>query len=207
MEPTLDIPPAWDWSVDQIVQHRWRKILVLGAVDRGKSTYCRFLARRCLETGRRVALVDTDVGQKDIGPPATLTLGYPEVAQSLAEVSAVAWYFIGATSPAGHLLPMIVGVRQLVDAAQAAYVIVNTTGFVTGPGYALKSYKIEAVRPDVIVALEHGHELRPLLQAYRHYRILRLPASAYATPKTVEQRRAARERTFGTYFATALTVE
>ena len=82
----LDIPPAWDWSADQIVQHRWRKILVLGGVDRGKSTYCRFLTRRCLETGQRVAVVDTDVGQKDIGPPATLTLGYPEVAQALAEV-------------------------------------------------------------------------------------------------------------------------
>ena len=142
MEPTLDIPPAWDWSADQIVRHKWRKILVLGGVDRGKSTYCRFLTRRCLETGQRVAVVDTDVGQKDIGPPATLTLGYPEVAQSLAEVPPVAWYFLGATSPAGHLLPMIVGVRQLVDTARAAYVIINTTGFVTGPGRVLKSYKM-----------------------------------------------------------------
>jgi polynucleotide 5'-hydroxyl-kinase GRC3/NOL9 len=102
---------------------------------------------------------------------------------------------------------MIVGVRQLLDTARAAYIIINTTGFVTGPGRVLKGYKIETVRPDVIVALEHGHELRGLLRAYRHYRILRLPASAYATPKTFEQRRAARERAFGAYFATASTVE
>ena len=207
MEPTLDIPPAWDWSAGQIVQHKWRKILVLGAVDRGKSTYCRFLTRRCLEAGRRVAVVDTDVGQKDIGPPATLTLGYPQAAQSLAEVQPVAWYFIGATSPAGHLLPMTVGVRQLVDAARATCIIINTTGFVSGPGRVLKSYKIEAIQPDVIVALEHGRELRGLLHAYRHYRMLRLPASAYATTKTPEQRRAARTRAFGTYFAAAPTVE
>ena len=99
--------------------------------------------------------------------------------------------------PGGHVLPMIVGVRQLVDAARAAHIIINTTGFVTGPGRVLKSYKIEAVRPDVIVALENGRELRTLLQAYRHYRILRLPARAYATSKTFEQRRAARERAFG----------
>jgi polynucleotide 5'-hydroxyl-kinase GRC3/NOL9 len=102
---------------------------------------------------------------------------------------------------------MIVGVRQLVDAAQADYIIINTTGFVTGPGRVLKNYKIEAVRPDVIVALEHSRELRPLLQAYRHYRILRLSASAYAVTKTVEQRRTARERAFGKYFAAASTVE
>src|SRR5215831_8902578 len=207
MDPPIDIPPPGEWSASQSVQHRWRKVLVVGAVDRGKSTYCAFLSRRCLETGQRVAVVDTDVGQKDMGPPATLTLGYPEVAQSLAEVPPVAWYFLGATSPAGHLLPMIVGVRQLLDTARASYIIINTTGFVTGPGRVLKGYKIEAVRPDVIVALEHGRELRALLQAYRHYRILRVPASAYATPKTTEQRRAARERAFGTYFATASTVE
>ena len=207
MEPTCDIPPAWAWSAGQIVQHKWRKVLVLGAVDRGKSTYCRFLTRCCLEAGQRVAVVDTDVGQKDIGPPATLTLGYPEAAQSPTEVQPVAWYFIGATSPAGHLLPMTVGTRHLVDAARAACIIINTTGFVSGPGRVLKSYKIEAVQPDVIVALEHGRELRALLHAYRHYRLLRLPASAYAATKTPEQRRAARERAFGRYFATASTVE
>ena len=76
--------------------------------------------------GQRVAVVDTDVGQKDIGPPATLTLGYPEMAQSLAEAPLVAWYFLGPTSRAGHLLPMIVGSPG--DAARAAaYIIINTT--------------------------------------------------------------------------------
>lgn len=204
---TIDIPPAWEWSASQIVQHRWRKVLVIGAVDRGKSTYCGFLSRRCLEAGLRVAVIDADVGQKDIGPPATLTLGYPEATQSLAEVPPVAWYFIGATSPAGHLLPMAVGLRQLLDRTRAACIIMNTTGFIHGPGRVLKGYKIEAVQPDVIVALEHGRELRALLQAYRHYRIVRLPPSAYATTKSPEQRRARRERAFGAYFATAHTVE
>lgn len=207
MDQTLDIPPAWEWSAGQIVQHKWRKVLVLGAVDRGKSTYCGFLSRRCLEAGLRVAVIDADVGQKDIGPPATLTLGYPEAAQSLAQVPPVAWYFIGATTPAGHLLPMTVGLRQLVDSTRAACIIINTTGFIHGPGRVLKGYKIEAVQPDVIVALEQGRELRALLQAYRHYRILRVPPSASATTKTPEQRRATRARGFGAYFATAHTVE
>ena len=207
MDSTIDIPLAWEWSARQIVQHKWRKVLVLGAVDRGKSTYCGFLSRRCLEAGLRVAVIDTDVGQKDIGPPATLTLGYPEATRSLREVPPVAWYFIGATTPVGHLLPMTVGLRQLVDSTRAACLIINTTGFIHGPGRVLKGYKIETVQPDVIVALEQGGELRALVQAYRHYRILRLPPSAYATVKTPEQRRATRERAFGAYFAMAHTVE
>ncbi len=203
MPPGLDIPPAWERSAERIVQQRWRKVLVLGAVDRGKSTYCHYLSQRCLEAGRRVALIDTDVGQKDLGPPASLTLGYPEREQPLAALRPAAWYFIGATTPARHLLPMAVGLRQLLDVARALCVIINTTGFVHGPGRILKGFKIETVQPDVIIALERGQELRALLHPYRHYRIMRLQPSPLATPKTSLQRAAARARAFGAYFAAA----
>lgn len=207
LEPPLDIPPAWERSAEQIVRHRWRIILVLGAADRGKSTYCRFLTERCLAAGWRVALLDTDVGQKTIGPPASLTLGYPQPDHALASTPPAAWYFIGATNPVGHFLPIVVGVRHLREVARAACIIVNTTGLVHGAGRVLKSYKIEAVQPDVIVAIEHGHELQALLHAYRHYHILSLPPSAHARIKTSAQRRTARAHAFGTYFATASTVE
>jgi polynucleotide 5'-hydroxyl-kinase GRC3/NOL9 len=202
----MDIPAAWEWSADEIVTHKWRKVLVLGEVDRGKSTYCHFLSQRLLTAGLRVAVVDADVGQKDIGPPASITLGYPAPGRPLTAVTLAATYFVGAVSPVGHLLPMVVGTRQLVDAARGVCVIVNTTGFVHGVGRVLKGYKIEALQPDVIVALAQGAELQPLLRAYRHVRTLRLPASARATVKTPEQRRAARERAFCHYFQHATEV-
>jgi polynucleotide 5'-hydroxyl-kinase GRC3/NOL9 len=197
----LDVPASWEWSAAAIVQHRWRKVLVIGAVDRGKSTYCRFLSRYLLAAGWRVALVDADVGQKDIGPPAAITLGYPEA--SGAPVQPVAWYFVGAVSPVGHLLPMVIGTRRLVDAAQGECILINTTGLVQGVGRILKGYKIEAIQPDVVVAIEQGVELRPITGAYRNYRTLRLQPSASAIPKTSEQRREARERAFRTYFQAA----
>jgi polynucleotide 5'-hydroxyl-kinase GRC3/NOL9 len=199
----IDIPASWEWSAAEIAQHRWRKVLVLGDIDRGKSTYCRFLSHRLLAAGGRVALVDADVGQKDIGPPATITLGYPEAASALSAVPPVAWYFVGAVTPVGHLLPMVIGVRQLVDAAQAAFVLINTTGFMHGVGRVLKGYKIEAIQPDVIVALEQDAELQPFLKAYRNYRTLRIRASARTQMKTPEQRREARERAFWRYFQSA----
>src|SRR5512139_1849639 len=68
----LDIPAAWARSADTILRNRWRTILVLGATDRGKSTYCAVLGARLSHARRRVALVDADVGQKDVGPPATI---------------------------------------------------------------------------------------------------------------------------------------
>lgn len=205
--PPLDIPSAWAQSAAEILQRRWHTILVLGAADRGKSSYCRFLVHHCLTAGQRVALLDADVGQKAIGPPATLTLGYPQPEQLLDAVPPAAWYFVGATTPVGHLLPVIVGVRHLLDTARATYRIVNTTGFVQGVGRVLKSYKIEAVQPDVIIALEHGRELRALLQPYQHCRILYLPTSAQAAVKHPAQRQAARQRAFGAYFTAARPVE
>jgi polynucleotide 5'-hydroxyl-kinase GRC3/NOL9 len=199
--PAIDIPEDWERSAALILQHRWRVILVLGAMDRGKSTYCRFVSRQLLVAGATVAFVDADVGQKDLGPPAALTLGYLDAAHPAAPLSPAAWYFVGATTPARHLLPVVLGTQRLVASARAAYVVINTTGFVHGVGRILKSYKIDAVRPDVIIALERGRELAALLTAYRHYRILRLPPSPRATEKSPQQRREARERAFGSYFA------
>ena len=202
----MDIPVAWEQSATQIVQHKWRKVLVLGGIDRGKSTYCRFLSQRCLEAGIRVAVIDADVGQKDIGPPTTLTLGYPQADVPWTQIRPAAMYFVGATSPVGHLLPMIVGLRHLLDAARASAVIINTTGLIHDVGRVLKSYKIEAVQPDVIVAIEQGRELTAITRAYRHYRLLRIPPSLRAVSKTSQQRKEARERAFGAYFASAREV-
>jgi polynucleotide 5'-hydroxyl-kinase GRC3/NOL9 len=199
----LDIPAAWEWSAAQIARQRWRKILVLGDVDCGKSTYCRFLSDYLMATGVRVAIVDADVGQKAIGPPATITLGYPQETPTSAVIEPVAWYFVGTVTPVGHLLPMVLGTRQLVEAARAPYVLINTTGFIHGVGQVLKSYKIEAIQPDVVVTIEHNHELQALRNAYRNYRILRIRPSPQARIKTPEQRRAAREQAFGRYFQSA----
>lgn len=197
----LDIPASWAWSAAQIQRQRWRKILVLGATDRGKSTYCHYLSQTLLATGERVAVVDADVGQKDIGPPATITLGYPKLGHALQQIQPSAWYFVGAVSIVGHLLPAVLGTCQTVDVADAARVIINTTGFVEGIGRVLKGYKIEALQPDVIVAIARGQELRSVLQPYRHWRTLRLTPSPRAVRKTPPQRQARRADLFADYFA------
>lgn len=130
----IDVPSSWAWSATQIQRQKWRKILVLGATDRGKSTYCHYLSQTLLAVGERVAVVDADVGQKDIGPPAAITLGYPKRDHDLQQIPPSAWYFVGAVSLVGHLLPSVVGMRQMVDTADAPRVIINTTGFVEGIG-------------------------------------------------------------------------
>ena len=199
----LDIPPAWTLSVENILQHRWRKILVLGATDRGKSTYCNLLAIKILSAGFRVAFVDADVGQKDVGPPATISLAYVKSEKGLTDAQIAGLYFAGAVSPAGHFLPIVVGTRRLVDMAQADHVIVDTTGLIHRAGSVLKSFQIDSIRPDAIIAIEKRNELETILNAYSHLNILRLSPSRAARSKSPKERKLLREKSFGNYFSGA----
>lgn len=199
----LDIPAEWEASAQEIIENKLQKILIVGATDRGKSTFIGFLSRNLREAKFQTAVVDADVGQKDIGPPSTITLGYPEGQADLSKVRPERFYFVGDVTPAGHLVPMVVGTQLLVKAAEAPFIIIDTTGLVHGIGRLLKGYKIEAVRPDVIVAIQKEGEIEPILRAHRNRRIIRLGPSPQAKPKTVDDRRQARERAFRRYFESA----
>lgn len=197
------IPDAWRLAVESIERNRSGRILVLGAPDRGKSTFCAYLAWHLLHRGHQPAYVDADVGQKDIGPPATISLGYPRLDRALQELPPAALYFVGAVTPVAHLLPMVVGTRQLVERAGRAFIIINTSGLVTGVGQILKTYQIDLLRPDVIVALEQERELEAVLAAHRHFAILRLSPSPRARGKSTELRRLKRQEAFCHYFRSA----
>ncbi len=197
------LPKAWKEAASFIRECRASKVLVLGATDRGKSTFCQFLIYYLLQEGLSLAFIDADVGQKDLGPPATITLGYPRLNLALSELTPSAWYFVGAVSPVAHLLPMVVGTRQLLDQAEAQTTIINTSGLVKGVGEVLKTYKIDALRPDIIVALEQDGELDSLLTAHRHLRLLRLSPSSHAQVKSPKLRFARRQAAFRQYFRAA----
>jgi len=201
-EPT--IPAEWR-QVEEMMASGGVAMLV-GPVDSGKTFMATYLANRLLERGVRVAVVDSDVGQSSIGPPATISMavvGGPIMA--LSDLEPKASYFVGSTTPSGHLLPMVVGTKRLVDVAlrEAEAVIVDTTGMVYGgPARALKLYKAEAVRPDVVVLLERQGELAHLagqLEALG-VRVLRLPASRWVKPRGRAERRALRGRAFQHHF-------
>ncbi len=201
-----DIPTPWREAAARIAAAGPGRILVIGATDRGKSTFCAYLCWYLLRHDRQPAFVDADVGQKDVGPPATISLARPRLDAALASLPPAALYFVGAVSPLAHLLPMVVGTRQLAEQADGDFVVVNTSGLVFDVGRVLKTYQIDALRPDWIVALEQDRELTPILAAHRHFRILRLPASPHARVKTPTVRRQHRQAAFQFYFRRAREV-
>lgn len=201
--PELDIPALWEEAAERVLAAGGGRVLVLGASDVGKSAFCRFLARKLFQAGHEVALVDADIGQKDIGPPATVTLGRARTDEETTAAVAEAYYFVGATNPMGRLLPLVLGTMRLVELARAPFVLINTTGLVHGVGRILKGYKVEGVRPDLIVAIQRAGELEPILRAYRNHLTLRLVPSPKARARTGDERREARETAFREYFSGA----
>jgi polynucleotide 5'-hydroxyl-kinase GRC3/NOL9 len=185
-------------------------ILLVGGLDSGKSTLASRIARASIEAGLQVGFLDADVGQSTVGPPATVGLRMCRSLQdldpaSLARADRLA--FVGATSPQGHLLPLVVGTRLLLDEAReqgADTVVTDTTGLVSGVyGQLLKFHKIAVLRPDLVVGLERGEELQPLLGVVRRFfaaEVLTLKVHADVVPASVEQRATNREESMRGYF-------
>lgn len=195
--------------VDQAVRTK-RTVLLVGGLDTGKSTLARALLAAALEAGRPSALLDADVGQKSVGPPATISLKVfraPGDLDAAAAGDADALSFVGSTSPEGHLLPVVTGVATLYRRAEEAgadFVVVDTSGLVSGIyGQILKYHKVEMLRPDLVVGLQRGEELLPLLGVIQRFfatEVVPLGVHPDVVPTTVDQRAENRERAMARYF-------
>lgn len=182
-------------------------VFLVGAPDTGKSTLATWLVNAWLQAGQRVAVVDADVGQSDVGPPGTVGLGYPTgPIERLDQVPVAAMAFVGATSPARNPARHVVATATLVWRARregAAAVVVDTTGTVSGRlGLALKELKIAAISPEWVMVLERENELAPILRGLRGRaspEVVRLPPSGGARERSREERRANRERLLARY--------
>ncbi len=210
----ISIPPYWKelaGDVGRDLHYGKGVVMVLGASDTGKTTLAFYLAKELLAACKRVSIVSTDMGQSVFGPPATTSMALLEsVPESINDVRTHSMYFIGSTSPVGHFLQTLVGVKKLVDRAYregAKAIIIDTTGLVSGgAAWELKFHKIVLTGTRCIVALQRGRELEEILLPYEHraeYKLYRLPVSEHAKTRSAEQRREHRRQKYKTYFSGA----
>lgn len=188
-------------------------VLVIGESDTGKTTLVTALANAALAAGRAVGILDTDLGQSEIGPPTTAGLGRVTAPIGRpADATVLALEFVGVTSPARNVLGALVAARRLADRARAAALdrlVVDTSGLVAGGlGRILKQAKIELLDPDVVIALERGDECEAILGPYARGarpRVVRLRAVA-TRRRTQDERRRFREERLAAHFAGARDV-
>ena len=204
--PADKVPEDWLALVKDLESYQRRfLVFALGENDTGKSTFCRYLASELCHQGRRVAWIDSDLGQSILGPPASV--GMTMLSPPDGQESPLLLRFVGSTSPVGHLLQTLVAVRVLIDRAmrqKADGVILDTSGFVSGRiGMEFKFQKIDLVNPTHLIALERGRELETLLKNFSFRKFLslrRFPVPDVIQQKSIEQRCTYRQEQFQKYF-------
>lgn len=203
----MQIAPEWEETIQELTKSGGI-VLLVGAADTGKTTLTSSLAAEALAEHPSVAIVDADLGQSTIGPPTTIGLSVLQKGTSLLEeFPAHDLYFVGDTSPFGHILQSVVGTKRMVEEALSFnpfLVIVDTSGLVTGAfGQALKYYKAQAINPDHIVSLQRGNELREILYTLSksgEWKLHNLPVSSKAKHISPLIRAGVRRERFRRYF-------
>jgi polynucleotide 5'-kinase involved in rRNA processing len=194
---------------DQTYEHLARDIarahvsMLMGGVDTGKTTLGLMAARIAVNEGRTVAYVDADIGNTTAGPPACVGL---KVIRSVDDLDTI-WvpdqlHFVGTISPSRLVLQQVVATAALTDRARglADHVIIDTTAVVSGvAGETLKYHKAELCRPDLVIALQRGGEMEPVVGMLRRFlgvEVSAVPSDPNVNPVSPDERSDRRKAAF-----------
>jgi polynucleotide 5'-hydroxyl-kinase GRC3/NOL9 len=186
-------------------------VMLLGAPDTGKTSFARRLIEAGLAAGRTIAYVDGDPDQTTTGPPTCTGL---KLISSHADLDDIAHadrlHFVGSIGVEGVLLQQVVATAALVDAARDAadLIVVDTTGTISGiVGQTLKYHTMELTRPDVVIGLQRGAELEPVIGMLRRFfsaDVETAPVDPDVRPASPDSRRAHRAKRLAAAFAEPL---
>ena len=203
-----DIEQAHAAAIAELVASPGR-VFVTGGIDSGKTTFALRLARAAVEAGIVTAVIDADLAQSTIGPPATVGLKIfrtPEETEPdrLGQPDAMA--FVGAVSPRGKFLPLVTGTAKLVLRAiemGARMTVVDTSGLIGGvAGQVLKLNKAELCRPHHVVSLARGGEMEPVVGVLRKFlslHVIELEVHPDIRIRPVDERLSYQEQRLGAF--------
>ena len=204
------VPQSWIESLEVLTGFNKKPVvaMVVGKVDSGKTSFCTYLINKLVSAKQRVAVLDGDLGQSDVGPPCTV--GYVIASAPITELyslEAENAFFVGATSPSEALSRTIDGMvlmkaeilRKAVD-----FVVVNTDGWVEGEeAIKFKLQLAEKLEPDVVLGIQQGDELKPLLIALERFAKDVVESPRAIRQRSVEKRRNLREMGYAKYLRNA----
>jgi polynucleotide 5'-hydroxyl-kinase GRC3/NOL9 len=204
------IPASWNKPVEAVlaVQKRPVVVMVLGQADSGKSSLCTYLVNRLVEGKRKVAVLDGDLGQSDIGPSATV--GYALTSKPMTDLYNLKLengFFVGVSSPIVAIARTMEGLNAMkaeVLQRQVDFVVVNTDGWVTGDiAVQYKTALNAALKPDVVVGVQMQDELATLMANFEDTPMVVVEPSPALSQRSPEKRKALREMTYSRYLKDA----
>ncbi|MEM2917311.1 MAG: Clp1/GlmU family protein [Candidatus Bathyarchaeia archaeon] len=199
------IPISWRKTSEELLLHKPPTIvMVMGGVDCGKSSFCTFLANNALKRRLKVALIDADLGQSDVGPPSTVGCCYVKnFIKDPFDIKAEDAHFVGLTSPSKVVNAVVESLKNFKEKmlqGGAEFVIVNTDGWVEGEEAIEYKVKLtQNVKPNFVVGIEQKNELTPLMMALKETRIYTVESPTAIRRRDKEKRKILRELNYKKY--------
>jgi len=204
------IPPSWDKAYEELAAIQTKPVtaIVLGTVDSGKTSFCTYLVNRLLNEKHKVAILDGDLGQSDIGPPCTLAYAFvSKHVTDLFNLEAKNAFFVGVTSPSRAVEKVIQGLTLLyaeILSGNPDFVVINTDGWVEGEeAIAYKVQLIEKINPSIIYCIQQDDRLKPLLVAVKDFKTVVIDSPQTIKQRSREKRRSLRELGYIKYLKNA----
>ncbi len=203
------VSQSWNEPVKAALETPQRPVivLVLGKIDSGKSSFCTYLVNKLLNAKGKVAVIDGDLGQSDIGPSGTV--GYALTQKPVTQLRNLKLqnaFFVGVTSPLLAIVKTVEGLAQLkceVLQHQVDFIVVNTDGWVSGDiALRYKTAMVKELKPDMVVGVTVQDELDDLI-ANLNVPVLKVYASPFLGARTAEKRKRLREMTYARYLEAA----
>ena len=204
------IPPSWIEAYEQLLNFQNKPVaaMVLGTVDSGKTSFCTYLTNRLLQEKQKVAILDGDLGQSDIGPPCTVAYTFlTKPVTDLFNLEAKNAFFIGFTSPSTAINKVIEGLSSLkreVLEGNPDFIVINTDGWVEGEDAI--NYKVQLVKelnPDIIFCIQQKDELAPLINSLEGFQKIVVESPPTIKQRSREKRRSLRELGYIKYLKNA----
>jgi polynucleotide 5'-hydroxyl-kinase GRC3/NOL9 len=204
------IPQSWVTAYDTLreIQKKPAIALVVGGIDSGKTSFCTYLINRLVSEKRRVAVLDEDLGQSDVGPPCAVAYAYvAKPVTDLFNLKPANAFFVGVNSPSGAVDRTIEGAAflkaEILAEATADFVIVNTDGWGgVEEAVQFKARLATALGPDMVFCLQ-GEEVpsfcSSLGDALAEFRQERAESPVAVRERTREKRRDLRELGYAKY--------
>lgn len=200
------VPQSWVKVAEELlgVQGKPAVAMVLGTTDSGKTSLCTYLVNRLLIQKKKVAVLDGDLGQSDIGPPCTVAYTYvTKPLTDLFNLRARDARFIGTTSPSSvteKVKEAMASLKKEALESNLDYVLVNSDGWIEGDDAVnYKQQLIETINPDIIIGIQKNDELTNLLSTLGKYQKVIVESPQIINQRSREKRKNLRELGYQKY--------
>jgi polynucleotide 5'-hydroxyl-kinase GRC3/NOL9 len=190
------IPQSWVKAHEELVNIEAKPVtaMVLGTIDSGKSSFCTYLINRLLRDKKKVAILDGDLGQSDIGPPCTVSYTFvTKPVTDLFNLTAKDAYFVGVTSPSTAIGKVVEGLSKLkkeIMINNPDFIVINTDGWIEDEDAIYYKIKlVEELAPDVVFCIQQNEDMATLINALEKFR-----KTVVESPSAVGQRNRERRK-------------